>query len=203
MADHYYSKNQKSELRIKEIEANIIGYNFKFLTGSGVFGKKKIDKGTLLLIENCSLGENKGQVLDVLDLGCGYGVVGIVVKKLFPHLVVTCSDVNKRALMLTKKNADKNDVDIKFVDSDIFSKIDEKFDTILINLPQNAGKEICFKMIEGSYDHLKKEGSLQVVSRHQKGGKQYEKKINEIFGNCDYLAKGSGYRVYIGIKTLK
>ena len=82
----------------------------------------------------------------------------------------------------------------------MFENIKEEFNTILVNLPQNAGKDICFAMIEQSNNHLKKDGTFQAVSRHQKGGKEYEKKMKEIFGNCEALAKGGGYRVYISRK---
>jgi 16S rRNA (guanine1207-N2)-methyltransferase len=102
--------------------------------------------------------------------------------------------------MLTKKNAEVNNVEINALQSDIFSNIKENFDAILVNLPQHAGKDICFKMIEESYKHLNSNGSLQAVSRHQKGGKSYQKKMEEVFGNCTDIGKGSGYRVYMSVK---
>jgi 16S rRNA (guanine1207-N2)-methyltransferase len=190
MSDHYYTQNPESLLKTKEFSY----MGMKFTTSSGVFSNGKLDLGTKILIESCIPKKR------TLDLGCGYGVVGITIKKKFPETIVTCSDINKRAITLAKANAKQNDVDIVVVQSDIFSDIETKFDTILVNLPQNAGKKICFKMIEQSFCHLIKGGTLQAVSRHQKGGKQYQKKMIEIFKNCDCLAKNSGYRIYISKK---
>lgn len=191
MNDHYYTEKPESSIRTKEIRYN----DLVFITSSGVFGKNKPDKGTILLIENCRPGKK------VLDLGCGYGIIGISLKKKYPSVEITCSDINKRAVNLAKQNSEKNNTSLTLLQSDIFDNIKENFDTILINLPQKAGKEICFKMISESFKHLKSKGTLQIVSRHQKGGKQYEKKMIEIFENCIYLAKGSGYRVYLSKKS--
>ncbi len=194
MDDHYFTKKPVSKLKVREITAIINKKEFSFTTASGVFGKEKADKGTILLIENCIIEDKED--FSILDLGCGYGIIGICLKKNYPLTDITCSDINERAVNITQKNAIKNKVEIKALQSDIFENIDEKFDTILINLPQNAGKKICFKMIEESFNHLKEKGSLQIVSRHQKGGKMYEKKMIEIFNNSRYLAKSGGYRIY-------
>ena len=198
MVDHYYSEKPESRLKIKKITANIKGKEIKLTTSSGVFGKSKVDKGTLLLIEKCEIKNIND--FSVLDLGCGYGVIGISIKLLYPNTEITCSDINQRAITLTKKNSELNNVKINSIQSDLFENIKEEFNTILVNLPQNAGKDICFAMIEQSHNHLKKDGTFQAVSRHQKGGKEYEKKMKEIFGNCEALAKGGGYRVYISRK---
>jgi 16S rRNA (guanine1207-N2)-methyltransferase len=194
MADHYYTENPVSKEKIIKIDMFFKGISFKFHSSPGVFSKDKIDNGTMLLVESCIPGKN------VLDLGCGYGAVGIIVKKINPLSNVTCSDINSRAVSLTEENVKLNNVEINVVQSNIFDSIKKDFDTVLINLPQNAGKDICFKMIEESYNHLIKGGSLQVVSRHQKGGKSYEKKMIEVFKNCEYIGKGSGYRVYLSKK---
>ncbi|MFT4298002.1 MAG: class I SAM-dependent methyltransferase [Candidatus Woesearchaeota archaeon] len=200
-SEHYYTKKPASKLKIKEIEAVIKNNKFIFHTGSSIFSKTKADKGTILLIEN-SIIENKKE-FTVLDMGCGYGIVGICLKKLNPEISVTCSDINQRAVMLAKKNAELNNVKINTIQSNLFENIDKKFNAILINLPQNAGKKVCHDMIEQSFTHLSDNGTLQVVSRHQKGGKEYEKKMKEIFNNSEHIAKGSGYRVYLSKKNQK
>jgi len=195
MSDHYYTAKPTSQLRPKEFSTIIFSYRMNFITGSGVFSIGKLDLGTKLLINSAEIKNEEG--FDVLDLGCGYGAVGIALKKENPNVNMVCTDVNIRAVNLTRDNADKNKVKIKSFTSDIYKKMRElRFDAILVNLPQNAGKEICFKMIEGAKEFLKPNGTLQTVSRHQKGGKSYEKKMIEVFGNCEYLGKGSGYRVY-------
>jgi 16S rRNA G1207 methylase RsmC len=82
------------------------------------------------------------------------------------------------------------------LDSDKYEGIDKKFDVILLNPPQTAGKETCFDMIEGAKEHLKKGGTLQLVARHQKGGRALSEKMKEVFGNVGVLNRKGGYRVY-------
>ena len=200
MSEHYYTAKPTSQLRPKEFSTVIFTHRMTFVTGSGVFSIGKLDLGTKLLINSAEIKNEED--FDVLDLGCGYGAVGIALKKEYPNINMVCTDINIRAVNLTRENADKNKVKIKSFTSDIYKKMRElKFDAILVNLPQNAGKEICFKMIEDAVGFLKPNGTLQAVSRHQKGGKSYEKKMIEVFGNCEYLGKGSGYRVYCSRKV--
>lgn len=195
MSEHYYTKNPKSKLFVKEFSENILGYFLTFTSGSGVFSIGQLDNGTKLLIESAKVSNEEG--FDVLDLGCGYGIVGIALKKRYEKINVVCSDINNRAVNFTIENCKQNKVKLEALQSDVYENLqDRKFDAILVNLPQNAGKDICFKMIEESVNYLKDNGTLQTVSRHQKGGKSYEKKMIEVFGNCEHLGKGSGYRVY-------
>ena len=115
-----------------------------------------------------------------------------------PIGIRSCYDEGKRcaeALFFTYAREYK--VDAKVVQSDAFENIDENFDVILLNPPQTAGKKLCFKMIEEAKEHLKKGGSLQLVARHQKGGKTLQKKMEEVFGNSEVLSRQSGFRVYM------
>lgn len=197
VAEHYYSKEQKSQLRISKIKARLLGIEFEFYTSGGVFSPKKIDKGTKVLIENCLLEDG----WNVLDLGCGYGAVGISIAIKYPLVNVVMSDVNKRALMLARKNIENYKIkNISVVDSDCFEKLKtkHKFDTLLLNPPQSAGKKLCFRMIEESKKYLTSHGLLQIVARHNKGGSELEKKMKAVFGNVKTVAKKGGYRVYVG-----
>ena len=194
--EHYYSENQKSEMNIKKIRQKIRGIDFKFYTASGVFSKDKIDKGTLALAENMAIKKKS----KVLDIGCGIGVLGIAAAKLFDSDAVM-ADMNKRAVMLAAKNAVLNSAKAEIHQGDLYEKIkDNDFDVVLSNPPQTAGKEVCFKLIGQSKDHLKKNGSLQIVARHNKGGKTLSKKMKEVFGNVKVIAKKSGYWVYLSDK---
>lgn len=197
MMEHYYSEKQSSKLRIKEIEVNLKGNNLKFYTGSGVFSVSKVDKGTKLLIESCII-EPKWRIL---DLGCGYGAIGISISKTFPSTSVLMTDINERALKLSKMNIELNKTkNIEVRKSDLYQTIQERFDTIITNPPQLAGRKICFEIIEKAKEHLEKNGLLQLVARHNKGGKELEKKMNEVFGNVKDIVKKSGYRVYVSKK---
>ena len=194
---HYFSKEQKSPLRLSTITTNLKNIQFEFYTGSGVFSSKKVDKGTILLIEKAIIKPN----WKILDLGCGYGPVGISIAKSFPGAKVLMTDVNSRAVKLAKMSIELNkttNAEAKY--SDKFEKIDQKFNTILFNPPQTAGKQLCFNMITQSKDHLEKNGLLQLVARHNKGGKDLSKKMDEVFNNVKETAKGSGYRIYVSKK---
>lgn len=191
---HYYSEKQKSELRLNKINAFLKGKNFEFYAGSGVFSMKKIDKGTEILVNNAMIEDG----WKILDLGCGYGAVGIAIKRLFQNTKITMADINERAIKLSKMNSKLNNVEIAIIKSNLYDALEKmKFNTILTNPPQSAGKAVCFEIIENAPKHLEKNGLLQLVARHNKGGRQLSKKMKEIFGNVKEIVKKSGYRVYV------
>ena len=194
--EHYYSEQQKSLLNIKKIRQKIKGKEFEFCTSSGIFSKERIDKGTLVLAENMVIDKNA----KVLDIGCGIGILGIIAAKLF-NADAVMSDINKRAVMLAKMNAKLNNVKAEIYQGNLYEKIkNDDFDVILSNPPQTAGKELCFQLIEQSKKYIKDGGNLQLVARHNKGGKTLSKKMEEIFGNVKVIAKKSGYWVYMSVK---
>lgn len=193
-SEHYYTENPTSELVLFKNEFIIkkIRKQISFYSASGVFGIKKVDKGSELLINKAYI--KAGQ--KVLDLGCGYGIIGVSIKLIEPTTEIIFSDINNRALDITKKNLSLNNVQGKVIHSDGFNNINEKFDVILLNPPQTAGKDLCLKLIRESKDHLNKKGSLQFVARHKKGGETLAIYMKEVFNNIKELGKGSGFRVY-------
>ena len=197
MTEHYYSENPNSEFKIKAIKSNILGEDFIFNTSSGVFSKDKIDTGTLILCNSMEISSNS----KVLDIGCGIGVLGIVAAKLYSANVIMC-DLNKRAVLLSAKNTILNKVHAKILQSNLYEKIsDNDFDAVLSNPPQNAGKEVCFGIISGAHEHLKKNVTLQLVARHNKGGEMLSEKMKFVFGNVSVLSKKAGYWVYCSRKS--
>ena len=191
---HYYSKEQESPINLTKFSAVLRNNNLDFFTGSGVFSKSRVDKGSLLLANKSIIEDN----WKILDLGCGYGPVGIAIAKAFPSANIIMSDVNKRAVMLSKQNIKLNNLrNAHAIKSDIFGNISEKFNAILLNPPQSAGKELCLKMIEESKNFLLPNGLFQMVARHNKGGSELEKKMIAVFGNSRQIAKKSGYRIYV------
>ncbi len=192
MTQHYFSEKQDSPLRMQKISSTVRGKTFYFFTGSGVFSKEKIDDGSKLLIESVQLKKEA----HVLDLGSGYGPVGIILKKFFPTCDVTLSEINERAVHLAQSNAALNNVTVDIRQSNIFENVPEKFDVILLNPPQSAGKELCFQMITESINHLTKRGKLIIVARHNKGGKELNKKMGSVFGNVSEGNKSAGFRIY-------
>lgn len=195
--EHYYSETPESELKIKKIKARLRNKIFEFYTGSGVFSIKTVDKGSELLINECIIKENS----EILDLGCGYGPIGIAIAKT-TNSKVTMTDINKRAVKLTKMNLKLNDAQAEVKQGDLYKPLKEKkYDTILTNPPYSAGRELCYQIIEEAKEHLKNNGTLQLVAKHQKGGKMLSQKMQEVFGNVKDIAKGSGYRIYLSINS--
>lgn len=194
---HYFDEQQEGPFNPFPIVIRLPDMVFELKSASGVFSLKHLDKGTETLLKYAVLPELKGA--SVLDLGCGYGAVAIVTKRRRPDMRVTASDVNERAIRLTKLNARELHLDIHVTKSNLFEHL-ELFDCILTNPPYVAGRKTLFALIEQAPSHLNKDGSFQLVARHQKGGKVLEQKMLEVFGNVDVLGKGAGFRVYCSKK---
>ncbi|MFT4283094.1 MAG: class I SAM-dependent methyltransferase [Candidatus Woesearchaeota archaeon] len=194
--NHYFDRKQTSKLLYFDIDVNVFDLSFKIKSASGIFSKNELDSASKILIENTiPFGE-------VLDMGCGNGVIGISLLKKYSSLSLTFCDINERAVMLTKKNLESLNLKGNVINCYLFEKIDFKeFDLILSNPPYAAGRKVIYEMIEESVNYLKDGGKLNLVARHSKGGKMIEKKMFEVFGNVKYLAKKSGFRVYSSTKN--
>lgn len=201
MPDHYFSKTPITPLKIYKIKTILRGVSFEFLTAPGVFSYRKIDKGTQLLIESMILPKEGC----ILDLGCGYGVIGIVAAKLNPKLKITMTDINERAIWLAKRNVELNQVkNIKVLQGDLYTPvINQKFDAIITNPPIHAGLNTVFKIIEKAPKHLNSYGTLQIIAKTKMGAKRISKKMLQIFRNVEEISKKSGYRIFFSRKTLK
>jgi len=191
---HYFSEMQESKEKISKIRTALLGNSFEFYTASGIFSKRKVDLGTKVLIDKMNISADS----TVLDFGCGIGVIGIVIKKKFPDTNVYMTDINERAVKIAAMNCKLNNASCNILHGNLYEAVPEdvKFDIIISNLPQHAGRAVCFAIIEQSKLFLKKNGTFQAVARHQKGGRMIEKKMEEVFGNVNVLGKQSGYRVY-------
>ncbi len=138
----------------------------------------------------------------MLDLGCGYGPVGIVAAASQPNLRVFLVDVNKRAVWLAKQNAKRNNVGtIKVLRGFLYEPVEAlEFDIIVCNPPVSAGMSIVSQIVTAAPEHLKRNGSLQLVARTNTGGKRIQRIMEEAFGNVKTLAKKGGYRVLLSKK---
>ena len=187
---HYFTDNRQLPQNRKETSFRFSGFMLKFVTDNGVFSKNRVDLGTEVFLKTLStqmLGDR------VLDLGCGYGVIGITVKKMSPHSQVLMADVNPRAVELAVLNAQKNGVEAEARISDCFANIAETLSDILINPPIRAGKQVIFAMFEQALAHLEQGGHLMIVIRKQQGAESAWRKLRELFGNCEILEKEKGY----------
>lgn len=200
---HYFDKNPKAKDRPIEITTRINTIDFSFMTNSGVFSKNQLDFGSELLIK-AFLDDIKKQVQgekNVLDLGCGYGGVGIIIKRLLPGVTLNMTDINERALELARENASRNLV--KFANifaSDALDETHDNYDIILTNPPVRAGKSVVFKFYEASFSHMNPGGSIYVVIQKKQGAPSTEEKLKQLFGNCEVIDKKSGYRIFKSVK---
>ena len=201
--NHYFSEKPEIKSEKKTIKYTIQNKKFEFITDNGVFSKSKVDFGTDLML-NEFLKENRGlevEKIKILDIGCGYGVVSVVLKSFYPEISITLSDVNERALELSEENLKKYDInDYHIIKSDAFEKITEKFNVILSNPPIRAGKDIIFKIYSEAYEHLNENGKFYCVIQTKHGAKSTQKKLMEIFGNCDTVTIDGGYRIFLSKK---
>lgn len=200
---HYFSEVQDVKSSKKIINYEIKNEKFEFLTDNGVFSKTKVDFGTDVMLRTF-LNENKKlENIRILDIGCGYGVVSVVLKRFFEKAKILSTDVNERALELTKENIQKNNRtdDFEVRKSFVFDNISENFDVILSNPPIRAGKQVIFEIYEKSFFHLNKNGEFYCVIQTKHGAKSTKKKLEELFGNCTTLVIEDGYRIFRCVKN--
>ena len=191
---HYFKDDPSLPDDEKTIRCSLLGHDFIFKTNAGIFSYTQIDRASQLLIEQIT--ELSGSLL---DLGCGYGVIGIALTKAY-GLQLTMSDVNPRALAYAKHNAERNGTAAKIILSDCFENIGESFETIALNPPIHAGKNISYRMYAESYEHLNPGGSLYVVIQKKHGAGSAANELIKIFGACDLIYKKKGYYIYRCIK---
>ncbi len=197
MSNHYYSKKPSTPRRRTVISDVIRGIPIELITEPGVFSPKRIDPGTRLLIENLDIPE-KGTAL---DMGCGYGVIGIILAKINPALKVYLIDINKRAIELAKINAKINKVQDRVIvlQGNLYEPVrDKKFNLIASNPPISAGLKIVEKIVEEAKNHLVEKGIIEIVLR--KGVNTISSLMEKTYGNVEIVARKSGYKVLKSIK---
>jgi 16S rRNA (guanine1207-N2)-methyltransferase len=194
VGDHYYSSQPNVEHELRTIRVTVRGFDLTFWTDAGVFSKTGIDFGSRLLIETMEIPVGA----KVLDVGCGYGPIGITAAMLAESGEVTMVDVNERAVFLAKKNIEQNMAPgAKAIVSDRFEKVGgEKFDRILTNPPIRAGKAVVHSIFEGAAEHLNAGGELWVVIQKKQGAPSAKKKLEELFGSVEDVARDAGYRIF-------
>ncbi len=190
MSHYFTNDNEKSEE--KEINIKVGGQSLKFITDNGIFSKKGLDFGTRTLLESIEPEKIKG---DVLDFGCGYGPIGIYLKKVC-NCNIDMVDINERAISLAKKNAALNNVNVNIFKSDIFSNVDKKYDFIITNPPIRVGNKILYEILFSSLKHLKEKGKLLFVINKDQGAKSVMKNLNETC-STKLIEKNKGFYVIL------
>ena len=197
---HYYSFDESLASKPRSVTYSINGIKFEIESDIGVFSKNKLDFGSEVLIQSL-LPIDLGKTL--LDLGCGIGPIGLTLAYFHPELNVVCSDVNTRALSLCEANARKLDVSkrVTCLQSDIYSEIEGKFQSIVSNPPIRAGKKVTYEIYRGAKEHLVDGGSLYIVIRKAQGAKSVKDYLEELYGNVTVLDKSNGYHVLKATKV--
>ena len=199
MAGHYFSRRPEAPERRGLLRCRLRGLDFEFVTSSGVFSPRALDQGTRLLVESMVLPERGA----VLDIGCGYGPVGIAVARLRPGLEVWMTDVNERAIALAEENVRRNRVgDVIVRQGDLYEPVgDAVFTAILSNPPISAGmRRVVEPLVGGAVDRLLGGGGLQLVVQSNKGGRAVASLMEGYFGGVEVAARGGGYRVLMSVK---
>ncbi|GAA0503424.1 class I SAM-dependent methyltransferase [Salinibacillus aidingensis] len=199
MSEHYYSTDPSSKSNPATWTYRLRNYPLQFTSDIGVFSKGGVDFGSGVLIENFEEPQAEG---DFLDLGCGYGPIGLSLAKSFPHRHVFMSDINKRALGLAVQNAEQNRIsNVTVLESDLFAAFDQqKFAAILTNPPIRAGKKVVHTILENSFDYIKSGGALWVVIQKKQGAPSAKKKLEEIFSEVSVMKKDKGYYLLRAVK---
>lgn len=194
MTEHYYSSNPSIESKPFTFEYKLKGHSFIFTSDLGVFSKSEIDFGSKLLIDSMIVPTVKGNVLDV---GCGYGPIGLTLAKENPNRQVEMVDVNERALQLARKNSEQNKIDnVSIYQSDLFENVkDDSFAMIVTNPPIRAGKKVVHEIFEQSYQHLTGNGELWIVIQKKQGAPSAIEKLESIFSEVEVVVKKKGYYI--------
>jgi 16S rRNA (guanine1207-N2)-methyltransferase len=197
MDEHYFTEDPVSEIKEKSFSQIIRSVSLELVSVSGVFSfEPKVDKASELLIRHFS--PSGGSLLDV---GCGYGAVGLYLKTLFPEQQITMIDINNRAVEYTLKNAQHNNLKVTVLKSNLYSGIGSYlFDDIVSNPPIAAGKKLNIQLIQEAWDHLNTKGALWLVAFHNKGGSTLKDIMKTRFGNVEDVEKSGGMRVYKAVK---
>ena len=190
--NHYYTDNKNIISKQKEFDFYFDNEVFKFTTDNGVFSKDNVDYGSYTLIKTIyknDLGKS------LLDLGCGYGPIGIILKRFNPELEVEMVDVNSRATDLAIQKRKNNSLNIEVHLCEDILTLDHKFDTIVLNPPIRAGKAIIYELYRKSMLMLNDDGHFYIVIRKAQGANTSIKELEKIFTHVKTINSSKGYLV--------
>jgi 16S rRNA (guanine1207-N2)-methyltransferase len=194
LTEHYYSAKPMVGHDQQIIEVELRGKNYTFATDAGVFSKKGVDYGSKVLIDAMQISRYD----QILDVGCGYGPIGISAAAIADLGFATLLDINERAVELARENALRNRIsNIKVIQSNLLDKVrGQRFDCILTNPPIRAGKETVHQIFASAFDCLTDQGSLWVVIQKKQGSPSAFKKLESIYGRVEEITKDKGYRIF-------
>lgn len=186
---HYFTNEENLKSEIEKVIAEINGIPFYFYTDNGVFSKGELDFGTELLLKNFKYDDPNNKTL--LDIGCGCGPIGIYASHL--GFTVDMSDVNKRAIHLSKMSLKEQGLNANIFESDAYKNITNKYDYIVSNPPIRVGKEKLYEIVMNAKEHLKDGGSLWIVVRKQQGAESMVRDMKNVYKTVEVVAKKKGF----------
>lgn len=193
MSEHYYTQRPTVKRDVNVAQEELRGKKYTFLTDAGVFSKKGVDYGSKHLVETMQLKEDA----KVLDVGCGYGPIGLTAASMCPKGHVTMVDINERAVELSAENARRNGIaNVSILQSDLLEQVKEqRFDVVLTNPPIRAGKEVVHRIFTDAYDCLVDGGSIWVVIQKKQGAPSAMKKLESLYREVVEVSKDKGYKI--------
>ena len=186
---HYFTNEENLKSEIEKVIVEINGIPFYFYTDNGVFSKGELDFGTELLLKNFKYDDPNNKTL--LDIGCGCGPIGIYASYL--GFTVDMSDVNKRAIHLSKMSLKEQGLNANVFESDAYKNITNKYDYIVSNPPIRVGKEKLYEIVMNAKEHLKDDGSLWIVVRKQQGAESMVRDMKNVYKTVEVVAKKKGF----------
>jgi len=193
MADHYFTNQPNSKNDKKVFSFILRGNTFKFQSDAGVFSRNEVDFGSRVLIETFTFPEIEGKILDV---GCGYGPIGLSIAKVDPNRLVEMVDVNLRAIELAKENAKANNIEnVKIYESSIYENVTGEYAAILTNPPIRAGKTVVHTILKEAHEKLLSGGELWVVIQKKQGAPSALELLKELFDEVEVVKKEKGYYI--------
>lgn len=199
MSEHYYTSRPTAGHDEQQFEAVLRGMTFRFTTDAAVFSRDRVDFGSALLIEAIEIAPTD----TVLDMGCGYGPIGMTAARLATAGKVYMVDVNERAAELARRNLTTNGVanaEVRVGDGPA-PVAGIAFDKVLTNPPIRAGKQTIYRMIDEAYELIKPGGSIWVVIQTKQGAPSMKKKLAERFGDVEDVERAAGFHVFKAVKN--
>lgn len=194
MANQYFENSSDLEHELKNFDFTLRGHNLKFTSDSGVFSRQTIDFGSRVLIEAIDFSNVPNG--DILDVGCGYGPIGLSLAKDQTTRKVTMTDVNLRALDLAKKNAKTNKIDnVDIFESNMYENVSDQYALVVSNPPIRAGKEVVSGIIHDASEHLLPSGEVWIVIQKKQGAPSAKKLMKETYGNVEVVTREKGYYI--------
>lgn len=188
---HYFTNEENLKSEIRKNEVVIYDVSYYFYTDNGVFSKRGLDYGTELLLKSFVYTYPPDKI--ALDVGCGCGPIGIYLSKL--GFTVDMSDVNKRAVHLSKLALKEQKLKANVILSDAYLNINRKYDYVVSNPPIRVGKDILYNIVMGAKNHLKQNGELWLVVRKQQGAESLMKDMGNFYSTVEIVTKKKGYYI--------